>query len=229
MRKRVERRHCKAASSVTQASPAHRIRFRPGKLSARREPRRGARVPVTGPTIEHAAPPDRRRCDVYTPPSHRRQGYATALVRALSGHCLAEGRALLPVHRSCKPHIELYPSESRVPSHSRLRGHRLRSDRVGVMAERRTYLRPLKHSDRAMFVGMAQESRRSHAPWVSAPSTPAAGVRHRFHGREADGELKGARECVDSRCGRSNPKRSCIHTLRKKRRNQIRETSDGRQ
>ena len=30
---------------------------------------------------------------VYTPPSHRRRGYATALVAALSHHCLAQGRA----------------------------------------------------------------------------------------------------------------------------------------
>ena len=43
-----------------------------------------------------------------------------------------------------------------------------------VMTEKRTYLRPLQHGDREMFIKMAQASRRFHAPWVSAPSAPEA-------------------------------------------------------
>jgi len=43
-----------------------------------------------------------------------------------------------------------------------------------VLTGDRTYLRPLKESDRATFIKMAQRSRHFHAPWASAPSTRAA-------------------------------------------------------
>jgi predicted GNAT family acetyltransferase len=54
---------------------------------------------------------------VYTPPSHRRHGYATALVAALSRHCLAGGRAFCflftnlanPISNSIYPKIGYRP------------------------------------------------------------------------------------------------------------------------
>lgn len=54
---------------------------------------------------------------VYTPPSHRRQGYATALVGALSAHCLAGGCSFCflftdranPISNSIYPKVKYRP------------------------------------------------------------------------------------------------------------------------
>ena len=43
-----------------------------------------------------------------------------------------------------------------------------------ILTADRTYLRPVAQTDRAAFIKMARESRRFHAPWASAASTPAA-------------------------------------------------------
>ena len=43
-----------------------------------------------------------------------------------------------------------------------------------ILTADRTYVRPVAQADGAKFIRMARESRRFHAPWASAPNTPAA-------------------------------------------------------
>jgi uncharacterized protein len=93
------------------------------ELAARRAVRAG-RVfvwddngPVAQAAINGTTPNGVRIGAVYTPPSHRRRGYATALVGALSAHCLAGGRAFCflftdlanPISNSIYPKVGYTP------------------------------------------------------------------------------------------------------------------------
>lgn len=73
--------------------------------------------PVAQAAINGTTPHGARISMVYTPPSHRRRGYATALVGALSRHCLADGRTFCflftdranPVSNSIYPKVGYSP------------------------------------------------------------------------------------------------------------------------